>query len=52
MYITLKSATAYARRVAPLSHTAAARMLIAAGVPFKAACHYALHCARSARGAK
>lgn len=49
MQITLKSAIHHARRVAPVSHTAAARVLIAAGVPFTQACHFAIHCARSAR---
>lgn len=49
MQIPLHLAIKYARRVAPLSHSAAARVLIAAGVPFITACRYAIHCARSAR---
>lgn len=52
MQITLHSAIKFARRIAPLSHSAAARVLIAAGVPFITACRYAIHCARSARGTK
>lgn len=52
MNITLKAAIRKARRIAPLSHSAAARVLIAAGVPFRQSVHFALHCARSVRGVK
>lgn len=47
--MSLRTAVTFARLIAPASHAAAARVLIAAGVPFRQACAYALHRARSAR---
>jgi hypothetical protein len=47
--LALAAAVRHARTRALTSHSAAARTLMGAGVPFAQACAYAMHCARQAR---